>query len=139
MAAVSRKRKRTALDIHQKQDIISYYDSKPKTHQQIADHFPTLWSTEVKRRTVGDIISHREKWLAVNTSLPGAKRVKLAMHGDLEDVLWLWFVNKRVQNVVLSDEVVHQSINHDLDSNPQFEGSQQSCITTATSEQTREF
>ena len=66
MAAVSRKRKRTALDIHQKQDIISYYDG-----------------------TVGDIISHREKWLAANTSLPGPKRVKRAMHGDLEEALWL--------------------------------------------------
>ena len=100
MAAISRKRKHTPLDIHQKQDIISYYDSKPKTsHQQMADHFSTLWSTEVKRRTVGSIISHHEKWLPANTSLPGAKRIKLAMHGDLEDALWLWFTNKRVQNV----------------------------------------
>jgi len=56
MAAVSRKRKRTALDIHQKQNIISYYDSKPKTsHQQIADHFSTLWFTEVKHRNKASI------------------------------------------------------------------------------------
>ena len=103
MVTVSRKRKRTALDIDQKQRIISYYDKTKSSQQQIANHFSTLWSMDIARRTVGDILSQRDKWLSDNT----AKRTKgHAKHTDLEQALWLWFSNKRAQNVVLTDEIV---------------------------------
>jgi len=42
MATESRKRKRTALDLQQKKNIVEYHDEKC-SHQQIADHFSTLW------------------------------------------------------------------------------------------------
>ena len=109
MASVSKKCKRNALDIQQKRDIVCYHDNHPKaSHQQVADHFTTQWSSDVKRRTVGDILNQRDKWQNVSgdTSLPCSKRLKLAKYGDLEEALWLWFSNKHAQNLVLTDEIL---------------------------------
>lgn len=107
MESVSRKRKRNALDIHQKKDIVDYHDNHPKkSHQQLAEHFSTLWSIDMKRRTVGDILSQRDKWAAHNNVQPAAKRIKCAKHVDLEEALWIWFCNKRALNVVLTDDIL---------------------------------
>ena len=63
---VSKKRKRNLhLHVNQKRDIVTYHDEHPKaSQQQIAVHFSTLWSNDVKRRTVGDILSQRDKLMS---------------------------------------------------------------------------
>jgi len=87
MATVTRKRKRTTPDIGQKQQMIPYHDKTKSSQQQISDRFSTLWSVNIKRRVVGDILSQHDKWLADNT----AKRNKRhAKHTDLDQAFWLW-------------------------------------------------
>ena len=104
---MSHKRKRTAFSINQKQEIICYQDKHPNaSHQTIADHFATVWGVEVKRRTVGDIIQQRDKWLSLGQLEPAAKRQKTAKHTDLEQALWLWFSNFRAQNGVVTDDIL---------------------------------
>ena len=104
---MSHKRKRTVFSINQKQEIICYQDKHPNaSHQTIADHFATVWGVEVKRRTVGDIIQQRDKWLSLGQLEPAAKRQKTAKHTDLEQALWLWFSNFRAQNGVITDDIL---------------------------------
>jgi len=50
----------------------------------------------IRRQTVGDILSRRDKWLTGNTT-NGAKGH--AKHTDLEQAFWLWFSIKPTQNV----------------------------------------
>lgn len=64
------RRWRVNLTRAQKREICAYSDLKRKASQQdIADYFTWLWGFEMKRRTVGDILSEREKWIANNDTV----------------------------------------------------------------------
>ena len=57
------KRKRTVLDHDKKCMIVQYAKDHPKLSQQeLANHFTTLWNVDVKRRTVGQILSNSSQY-----------------------------------------------------------------------------
>ncbi|XP_033731864.1 tigger transposable element-derived protein 4-like [Pecten maximus] len=105
----SLKRKRTALDIDKKSQIIKYAESHPTaTQQSISNHFSTIWDITVKRRTVGDILNDKAKILNSESDLgsPARKRHRSAHHVDLESALYVWFANARAQNIPISDDIL---------------------------------
>ncbi|KAL5011903.1 hypothetical protein ScPMuIL_010454 [Solemya velum] len=108
----SRKRKRTSLDVGQKREIINYAIQAPKsTQQKIADHFSALWDVEVKRRTVSDILSQKDKFDDENIE-QSAKKQKTAKHADLEEALFLWFSHARSQNIPKTDKILREKAKH---------------------------
>ena len=114
--SVTGKRKRSAYTVAQKQELIQYQDKHPKASQQaIADHFTTVWGCNVGRRTVGDILQQRDKWLAVDViAEPAAKRQKTAKHTDLEEALFLWFSDHRAKNGIVSDDILRTKAKKNL-------------------------
>ena len=82
------KRKHITFSISQKQEVIKYQDDNLKASWSVANHFSVVWRCQVKRRTVGDILQNRDKWLARDCE-PGAKKLKTAKYSDLEEVPFL--------------------------------------------------
>ena len=102
----SRKRKRLVLDSSRKREIVKYAELHSKCSQQdIANHFSVLWDYDVKRRTVGDILSQKNKWNTDDNERPFKMR-KLAKHSDMEEALFLWFSNVRSKNVTVTDDIL---------------------------------
>ncbi|XP_069101477.1 tigger transposable element-derived protein 4-like [Argopecten irradians] len=102
------KRRRNNLDFDRKSKIVEFFNSNPKcTQQQIADHFTALWGTDVKRRTVGDILANKDKLVRDETEgTPPRKRHRSAHHVDMESALFVWFTNARAQNIPVSDDIL---------------------------------
>ena len=85
----SRKRKRLVLDSSRKREIVKYAEFHSKCSQQdIANHFSVLWDYDVKRRTVGDILSQKDKWNTDDNERPFKMR-KLLMKLDYSFVCYL--------------------------------------------------
>ena len=102
----TRKRKRLVLDSSRKREIVKYAELHSKCSQQdIANHFSVLWDYDVKRRTVGDILSQKDKWNTDDNERPFKMR-KLAKHSDMEEALFLWFSNVRSKNVTVTDDIL---------------------------------
>lgn len=58
------KRKLFSLNGEQKREICIYHGNNlSKTQQDIADFFSKKFEHPVSRRTVGDILSEKQKWL----------------------------------------------------------------------------
>jgi hypothetical protein len=88
------KRKRTDLGIEQKREICLYKDKNPGASQEeIAGHFNREWKTVISRRTVGDILSQKNKWSVGQSVICGArtepKRMRNAENIEMEKALFL--------------------------------------------------
>ena len=55
-----------------------YQKQHPKaTKQAIADYFAVVWGTDIKRRTIGDFIQQKDRWLEQEAFIkPACKRQK---------------------------------------------------------------
>ena len=96
------------ISISQKQEVLKYQSDNPKASQQsVGNHFSVVWRCEVKRRTVGDMLQNRDKWLAQDCE-PGAKKLKTAKHSDLEETLFLWFSNVCDKNGIITDDILRE-------------------------------
>jgi len=101
------KRKLFCLNAEQKREICVYFsNNQSKTHKDIADVFSVKFNHPVSRRTVGDIIAAKEKWMDVTCN--EAKKQRLGKHHDLEAALQVWFASTRSQNVVITDAVLRE-------------------------------
>lgn len=57
------EKKRTELDMRQKREICIYKENHPQaTHEEISKYFNGEWKTAISRRTIGDILSQKDKW-----------------------------------------------------------------------------
>ena len=57
-------RQRLALSAKDKQKICRQTQAFPKqTQQQMANHFSLIWNKPIKRRTIGHVLSAKDKWL----------------------------------------------------------------------------
>jgi hypothetical protein len=102
----SRKRKRIVLDSTRKREIVKYSGLNPKASQQdIANHFSVIWDYEVKRRTMGDIMSQKDKWNSDDCDRPCKVR-RVAKHSDMEEALFMWFSGVRSKNITVTDEIL---------------------------------
>ena len=103
------KRARKILTVLQKKEICIFSDQNPaKSQNEIAIHFSTVFECDVKRRTVGDIIADKKRWLssdAIN-NLPAAKYARKAKHANLETVLFNWFAAIRSQNIPVTEVIL---------------------------------
>ena len=106
MTTPSKKRSRNPLTAVQKRDIVLYHQKHKCKQDDIAHHFSAVWKMEIKRRTVGDILANPDKWMQVGETEPAYKRQKIAKHGDLEEILWLWFCEQRANNVIITDAIL---------------------------------
>lgn len=98
--------KRVCLAAKQKKAICLYAnENKLLSQQEIADHFSLIWGFQMKRRTIGDIIAEREKWLDSNDENPFLKN-RSAQHESMEKALFLWFSGVRARNLPVSDEIL---------------------------------
>ncbi|XP_061164992.1 tigger transposable element-derived protein 6-like [Saccostrea echinata] len=102
------KRKRTTLDYEKKQIIVQYSKLHPKSSQQeLANHFTALWNIDVKRRTVGEILTKSSQFENVDCEgTPPRKRHRSAHYADMESALFMWFSNARAQNIPISVEIL---------------------------------
>ncbi|XP_025103782.1 tigger transposable element-derived protein 4-like [Pomacea canaliculata] len=105
---MSRKRRLFCLTVEQKREICVFHDQNPsKTQKEIADIFTRRFGQPVSRRTVGDILSGKPKWLANQSR--DAKRLRQGKHAELEDALHLWFASASAQNVVVTDAALRDT------------------------------
>ena len=101
------KRKLFCLDAKQKREICVYHaNNESKTQQEIADVFSVRFCQPVSRRSVGDIISAKEKWLDCDVS--SLKKQRSGKNAELEAALQLWFSSTRAQNAVITDAVLRE-------------------------------
>jgi hypothetical protein len=106
---MSGKRKLFCLNVEQKKEICAYHLQNPeKTQKQIADVFSAKFDNVVSRRTVGDILANKQKWIDFVVQGNPAKKLKCAKHSSLEEALQIWFANARSQNVVITDAILRE-------------------------------
>lgn len=108
--AAAEKNKRASFSMLEKSEIAKYGERySTKSQQEIADHFSTVWKKPVKRRTVGDILKDKQKWISgANDSARGqsSKRVRSAKYEAMEKALFLWFTSARAKNIPMSEDVL---------------------------------
>ena len=108
---MSSKRKLFTLDCEQKREICVYHENNTsKTQQDIANLFTVRFGHPVSRRTVGDILADKTKWLDSVGS--NSKRVRLGKHAELESAIQVWFSSARSQNVVITDAILREKAKH---------------------------
>ncbi|XP_043929608.1 tigger transposable element-derived protein 6-like [Protopterus annectens] len=105
------KRKRTDLGIAQKCEICLYKDKNPGASQEeIAAHFNCEWKTVISRRTIGDILSQKNKWSVGQSVVCGArtepKRMRNAENVEMGKALFLWFTKMRGKHAVVTDAIL---------------------------------
>jgi hypothetical protein len=106
---MSGKRKLFCLNVEQKKEICVYHNNNPgKTQNEIAVVFSAKFGDTVSRRSMGDILANKQKWMdAVIQAIP-TKKLKCAKHETLEEALQIWFANARSQNVILTDAILRE-------------------------------
>lgn len=108
---MSTKRKRTELGIEQKREICLYKDINPGASQEdIASHFNREWKIAISRRTIGDILSQKNKWSVgpsiAYSSKTEPKRIRNPENVEMEKALFLWFTQMRGKHVVITDAIL---------------------------------
>lgn len=105
--ARSGRRVYNCLTTEQKREICLFSAEQPSASQQaIADHFTKIWKNPVRRRTVGDILLAKEKYLAENMSpyTLQKKRNKSPKHIQMEMALFDWLKNAYVNSYPVRQE-----------------------------------
>ena len=103
----SLKRKLFCLNAEQKKEICIYHtNNSSKTQQEIATVFSAKFGETVSRRSVGDIIASKEKWMQSHG--PNSKKLRLGQHSNLDSALQLWFATARSQNAVITDAILRE-------------------------------
>ena len=103
------RRKRTLLTFDEKKEIIEYSVKHPKcTQQDISNYFTKLWQKPVKRRTVGDILLHKDDFDEIESGMSVRKRHRSAHHGDMEKALFLWFSQTRDNDIQVTDDLLRE-------------------------------
>lgn len=107
---MSTKRKLVCLDAEQKKEICVYFENNSsKTQQDIANFFSSKFDQPVSRRSVGDILAAKQKWLDYRPTAAGnSKRLRFGQHAELETALQMWFSATRSQNAVVTDTVLRE-------------------------------
>jgi hypothetical protein len=92
----SRKRKRQDLSHHMKKEICLYQKNHPKaTHQEIANAISLNNNLEaIGRRTIGDVLKEKEKWLSIPTPSKEISRQRSGLYLKLEEALKMWLDDK---------------------------------------------
>lgn len=105
--ASTAKRARVVLTAKEKQEICIYSEVNPSlSHQSISEYFALKFNKEIKRRTIGDILSDRAKWKGVsNVDRKSAKGSSLS---ELDDALYLWFSNARQRNIPVTEDILRR-------------------------------
>ncbi|XP_067655066.1 uncharacterized protein [Haliotis asinina] len=105
---LSAPNKRCILDVSQKREIVEFATKNPKASQsQIARAFSNRWGTPIVRRTVGGILSQREKWEDAFVP-PGVKKIRNARHGDMEAALFQRYTEALTTGAPMSDAILRE-------------------------------
>ena len=108
---MSLKRKLFCLNAEQKKEICIYHTNhSSKTQLEISSVFSAKFSETVSRRSVGDIIACKEKWM--QNQGPNSKKLRLGQHSNLDSALHLWFATARSQNAVITDALLREKAKH---------------------------
>ena len=100
---------KTILDIHEKILICEYKEKYPANSQQfIADHFSKLLDKKISRRTIGDIINSKERWMNLNKSLLPTKKLKSGKYEILENALLMWITQINEKHGTVTDEIIKE-------------------------------
>ena len=93
----------------QKREICVYHSNNSnKSQQDIASFFTAKFGQPVSRRSVGDILSDKQKWMEYATAASASKKLRSGRHSELESALQIWFTTARSQNVVITDAVLRE-------------------------------
>ena len=101
----SPKRSRNELDLKRKIELIKQYDSLPKpTQKDLAKSF------NVGTSTVSDILKKKGEYLKqFGENAPDKrKRFNSGKCGDLNELIYKWFVQARAKNVPLSGPIIQE-------------------------------
>jgi hypothetical protein len=83
--------KKASFTIQQKREIWEYANCQNRSQQEIAYYFSTKWGIDIKRRTIGDIISQKAKWMDINPQgNQSYKRMRTCQNEQMEKALFLW-------------------------------------------------
>lgn len=98
---------RNRLNGSQKKEVIKFWmRNKKMPHNEIATYFSRLFSIQIARRTIGDIIANKEKWLNSCKIFDNSTTCRPPKHPELEEALYIWFIQKREQNAILNQEIL---------------------------------
>ena len=75
-----------------------------KTQQEIADVVSIRFGHPISRRSVGDVIATKEKWMDCDAN--SSKKQRAGKNAELEAVLQMWFSSTRSLNTVITDAVL---------------------------------
>lgn len=88
---------------------MEFATKNPKASQsQIATAFSNMWGTPIVRRTVGGILSQREKWEDAFVQ-PGVKKIRNARHADMEAALFLRYTEAVTAGAPMSDAILREN------------------------------
>ena len=91
----------------QKREICVYHSNNSnKSQQDIASFLTAKFGQPVSRRSVGDILSDKQKWMEYATAAGASKKLRSGRHSELKSALQIWFTTARSQNVVITDAVL---------------------------------
>ena len=105
VSSPSPKRSRNELDLKRKIELIKQYDSIPKpTQKDLAKSF------NVGTSTVSDILKKKEEYLKqFGENAPDKRnRFNSGKFGDLNELIYKWFVQARAKNVPLSGPIIQE-------------------------------
>ena len=96
------KRPRLSIATDKKQEICLYTKNHPCLSKvELASHF------NIPRTTLNEILKKSDQYLR-NSKNRRCKRIRRGKFEDLEEVLFQWFVQKRTNNVTITDELLKE-------------------------------
>jgi hypothetical protein len=112
MTSPAPKRCRYDLTLDQKREICVYYEEQISknyklTHADVAQHFSNEWKCKIARNTISTTLKKKEIYFDNNNlRQPRVKRLREAEHPELEQCLYLWFSDKRGNNIPINESML---------------------------------
>jgi hypothetical protein len=102
------KRQRNDYELGKKREIIYFSREHPKLRQfEIKLHFEKKWNLRIGKSTLSEILSNQEKYLTLESArTPKTKRLRPGEYAELEQCLYLWFIDKIKNGISINDSIL---------------------------------
>jgi hypothetical protein len=107
------KRPRNDYELGKKREIIYFSRENPKLRQfEIKLHFEKKWNLRIGKSTLSAILSNQEKYLTLESvRTPKTKRLRPGEYPELEQCLYLWFIDKIKNGISINDSILTKQAN----------------------------
>lgn len=99
------KKTKIFLSFAQKKKIVKYASSSKLSQLQLATLFSKKFCVEISRRTIGDLLCQKDKWLEIDEN-DSRKIIKTPKYPSLDSSLYVWFCQMRHKNGILNQNIL---------------------------------